>query len=250
MSLRERFYKSLQAPHSAQDLHEFVKERGIDVNWIVEAGCQDGSDTEILATLFNPFTYYAFEPDPVAFEFAKNRIRNLASKGHSIELSKFALMNVSGDGSLVYIGHPGGGSTQIRSTEKNEKDDRVQIIKFDDLRIRETTDGLLWLDVEGNAVSVLQGMQESLQKFSVAKIEVEFHDMSTSRLQNFQKVISLMKNANFRVVKSDIRPGFFGDKLFVDRKLLNLKDFTSSLFVTGATFFLHGFLYPILKKPT
>jgi FkbM family methyltransferase len=240
----------MQTPHSARDLYEFVTERGIYVNWIVEAGCQDGSDTEILATLFNPFTIYAFEPDPVAFEFAKNRISNLATKGYSIELSKFALMNVSGDASIVYIGHPGGGSTQIHYTEKNEKEDRAQIIKFDDLRIRERTNGLLWLDVEGNAVSVLQGMQESLQKFSVAKIEVEFHDMSISRLQNFQKVIALMKNANFRVVKSDIRPGFFGDILFVDRKLLNLRDFTSSFFVTWTTFFLHGFLYPILKKPT
>ena len=92
-------------------------------------------------------------------------------------------------------------------------------------------------------------MQESLSKFKIAKIEVEFHDMSLSRIQNFQEVISLMKRSNFKVVKSDIRPGFFGDLLFVTGDQLNFMDSLKSALVTWSTYFLHGFLYPTLKKP-
>jgi hypothetical protein len=117
------------------------------------------------------------------------------------------------------------------------------------LEILETSNGLLWLDVEGNAISALQGMKETLNKFTIAKIEVEFHNMSLSRIQNFKEVISLMKQSDFKVVKSDIRPGFFGDLLFVTEDNLGFMDSVKSALVTWSTFFLHGFLYPILKKP-
>ena len=249
MSLRAQIYRSMETPHTVRDLHEFTKKRGIHVSWIVEAGCHDASDIETLATLFKPDAIYAFEPDPIAFEIAKNRISSLVSQGHAIKLSNLALMSFNGDGGLAFVGHPGGGSTQIRDTAVGSEENPVQIGKFDDLEIPETSSGLLWLDVEGNAISALQGMQESLSKFKIAKIEVEFHDMSLSRIQNFQEVISLMKRSNFKVVKSDIRPGFFGDLLFVTGDQLNFMDSLKSALVTWSTYFLHGFLYPTLKKP-
>lgn len=249
MSLRNRIYRSMETPPTARDLHAFTEERGIDVSWIVEAGCHDASDTEILATLFNPVKIYAFEPDPVAFEIAKSRIENLASKSHAIELLKIALMNVSGEGNLFFVGIAGGGSTQIRETETSMHDDAVRTSKLDDLGIPEASKGLLWLDVEGNAVLALQGMQESLTKFNLAKIEVEFHDMSTFRTQNFRQVINIMKQSDFKLIKSYIQPGFFGDLLFVSKRQLSFSDYLNSFLVTWTTIVLHSLIYPILKKP-
>ena len=249
MSFRTRVYRTMETPHTAMELYEFTNRRGIDVSWIVEAGCHDAGDTELLSTIFSTSTIYAFEPDPVAFENAKSRIETLISKGHSIQLSKIALMNVTGDGGLTFVGEPGGGSTQIQNTEIENQDHRVQVSKFDDLNIPETSKGLLWLDVEGNAVSALQGMQVSLHKFNVAKIEVEFHNMSQSRMRNYQEVIALMKLANFRIVKSDNQPGFFGDMLFVHSTQINFIRSLESILITWTTHLLHGFVYPILKKP-
>ena len=249
MSFRTRVYRTMETPHTARELYEFTNRRGIEVSWIVEAGCHDAGDTEILSTLFNTSMIYAFEPDPVAFENAKARIETLISKGHSIQLSKLALMNLTGDAGLTFVGEPGGGSTQIQNIESGNQDYRVQVSKFDDLEIPETSKGLLWLDVEGNAVSALRGMQASLHKFSVAKIEVEFHNMSKSRVRNYRDVIALMKQADFRIVKSDNQPGFFGDMLFVNSTHFNFMTFFESFLITLATYLLHGFVYPILKKP-
>lgn len=249
MSFKNRIYKTMETPHTAMELYEFTNLRGIEVSWIVEAGCHDAGDTERLSALFNTSTIYAFEPDPVAFEKAKYRIEKLNSKGLSIKLSNIALMDATGDGRLTFVGEPGDGSTQIQNIDINNHDYRVQVSKFDDLVIPEKSNGLLWLDVEGNAVSALKGMKASLQKFNVAKIEVEFHDTSQSRLGNYREVIALMKRANFRIVKSDNQPGFFGDMLFVNSSQINFIRSFESYLITLVTHLLHGFIYPILKKP-
>ena len=48
------------------DVIEIAKRRSIDIDWILEAGCHDGSDTVVLSNYFQPDRYLAFEPDATA----------------------------------------------------------------------------------------------------------------------------------------------------------------------------------------
>ena len=52
--------------------------------------------------------------------------------------------------------------------------------------------GLLWLDVEGHAVQALSGATKTLRKITLAKIEIQMHDMSLGRNADLFSVIKII----------------------------------------------------------
>jgi FkbM family methyltransferase len=178
----------------------------IDVRWIVEAGCHDGTDTLELNRRFNPINYFAFEPDPVAHSEAK---RKLQSNGLSnVILFKDGLGEDNSSKSLNYLASgKGSGSTFLA----DQGEEQVSVCRLDDKLPTNLQDGgLLWLDVEGHTLKALAGMKMTLKKLEIAKVEVQLHSRNENFRQDFSKVLMVFGEAGLVPLYGPLHPGYFG----------------------------------------
>jgi FkbM family methyltransferase len=242
----ERFYSRFKSPHTVGEFFGLIDELGIKIRWGIEAGCHDGSDTKEMIEVHGVEIVYAFEPDASARLMAEHNLAEYI--GGQVELSSLALMDKPGLVEINYLGLPGSGSTQVRST-LTQNEEPVQAIRLDDFPITRESEGFLWLDVEGVGAEVLSGSLETLKKISVIKCEVEFHDMSHSRKSNFRKVFDLLTNSGFVIWKCDINPGYFGDVFFVRKKHLTQTQILKTKLVFLLVLLIRSCIYPWLGKP-
>lgn len=105
---------------------EIAKDRDIEIDWILEAGCHDGTDTVELARAFEPNRYLAFEPDPAAREEASKRFK--LEKLKDIELYPVGLSN---EETSVYLKYEAEGKGSGSTHFSNVGEDLVRICKFD-----------------------------------------------------------------------------------------------------------------------
>ena len=227
------------------DVVAIAKKRGIKIDWILEAGCHDGSDSVILYQNFKPERYLAFEPDEAARTQAELAFK--LSKVETIELHPFGLSNVNAKKYLKYEAEgKGSGSTHFADTGE----DVVEIRVFDDHFTVHQQSGLLWLDVEGHTLQALDGMAVSLQQIVIARVEVQLHTRNKDFFQDFLEVTQVMLKMSLVPVYGPIYPGYFGDIIFVDSNLLKTKDKLRSKILWLLMKFLHLHFYPKINKPS
>lgn len=232
------FFGELNVAHIA-------KKRGIKIDWILEAGCHDGSDSVELFKNFNPNRYLAFEPDETARVKASRLFAE--KKLEKIELSPLGLSSNDERKFLKYEAEgKGSGSTHFSSSGE----DAVDAVAFDEHFQVQENSGLLWLDVEGHALQVLTGMTKSLHKITIARVEVQLHKRDGDFPQDFIEIIELMKQRSLIPIFGPVYPGYFGDIIFVNRNSINLRDKARSKWLILQMNFLHLFLYPRINKPT
>lgn len=228
----------------------YIQEKNLDVCWVIEAGCHDGTDTLKLLADSRFKKVYAFEPDPIAFELASF---NLAAAPERVVLKSVALMDVSKSlKATPYDGVFGTGSTifsQVSIMEDEQTASYFQAVRLDDEVSNLTGSGALWLDVEGTAHLVLKGALTTLTKIEVAQIEIDMHTQSKLRLKNYREVLRIMISAGFSLIQAPIHPGYFGDALFVKTASLDSSQRIRSKFLLLAMITLHSVVYPILRKP-
>lgn len=227
------------------DVIKIAKRRSIDIDWILEAGCHNGSDTVVLSNYLQPDRYLAFEPDEIA------RVKALKLlKAHgidSIELYPFGLSNMDTETFLKYEAEgEGSGSTHFSTSGEVS----VEIRKFGDHYNVVEKSGLLWLDVEGHAVQALEGMGASLKLISLARIEVQIHTKSEEFIQDYKKVIQIMKESSLIPIYGPVHPSYFGDIIFVRSSKLSFGDKARSELLLLNMFFFHSLLFPLLRKPS
>ena len=226
------------------DLAKFSKKYSIEIDWIIEAGCHDGSDTLDLVKNFPTAQVYAFEPDPKSRAQAELRF-NETSEG-KIKLFPYGLSYQNSSQFLSYVNNEKGrGTSSISETGT----DPVEIISLDRFLSLPSNSGLLWLDVEGHAVNALRGMKETLKGIDLAKVEIQMHQKSDQRPQDFAEVIEIMAEADLIPVKGPIHPGFFGDIYFVKRQSVSIFGIIVSLLLRLQMQLLHRVIYPLLSKP-
>jgi FkbM family methyltransferase len=237
---RHKIYKSFEN----LDVYSICRSRGIEIDWILEAGCHDGTDTKSLAEFFLPNKYYAFEPDEVARLKAQSVIKDMNSL--DIKLSHKGLSDTNSSKFLRYAAEgKGSGSTSL----EDSGDDVVEVCRFDDEYEVILNNGLLWLDVEGHAIPALEGMELTLNRFVLARIEVQLHTRGEGFTQDYKQVAKLMKRAKLVPVFGPVYPGFFGDIIFIKSNLLTMHDKFRALTLKILMSSLHGYLYPALGKP-
>jgi FkbM family methyltransferase len=232
-------------------LLEYIQSRNIDVEFLIEAGCHDGTDTLKFVSDRRFKKIYAFEPDSEAFELARLRLANFLD---IVTLKSVVLM----DQAREVIAHPldgnfGTGSTIFNSFLESSDQDTSRVMfamPMDEVIPRDLSGkGALWLDVEGAGLLVLRGSRRILRQIAIAQIEVEMHNQSTKRLKNYLGIVRLMKDNDFYLVGAPLHPGYFGDVLFLSKGevgfFIRLKSYCLQvLFIT-----LHAFIYPMLRKP-
>jgi FkbM family methyltransferase len=226
------------------DVFDVALRFGIKIEWVVEAGCHDGTDTVVINSKLNPTQIYAFEPDPSAYVRAQTLF---AGSLNNVTLFPFGL---SDENRMLYFRFPenkeGTGLTSLSTVGEVS----VPVKRFDDVLHDLSLGGFLWLDVEGHAIKSLQGAVNMLPLLSLAKIEVQMHRMSDFRRQDLFQVCRIMKSAGLRPLYAPIHPGHFGDVVFVNKRFLTHFRLLHSRFLYLQMLLLHKVVYPLLGKPS
>ena len=243
----DRFYSAFMNP----GLISYIQKQDLDIQWIIEAGCHDGSDTKKFLSDHRFRRIFAFEPDPVAFEAAT---ANLIDSIERVTLKNLVLMNKSGAvKALPLNGEFGTGSTiftQIgESSISVEKIGAEKVSRLDDEIPRQLGSGALWLDVEGSAHLVLQGALRVLEQVEIAQIEIDMHAQSINRLRNYRVILRIMKDSGFKLIAAPLHPGYFGDALFIKPHNLDFIQKMKSRLLGVVFVGLHSAIYPLLGKP-
>lgn len=232
------------------DLFKMIAKRKIHIEWVVEAGCHDGSDTIKFVSLPKIRKIYAFEPDSVARQAAESNCKQLILS-NILTISPFALQNENSEYFVLSNGGAyGTGSSQVVDMNQN-KDAHPTIVqgkRLDELIENESEYGLLWLDVEGSALEVLQGSQKILSKIKIIKVEVEFQDMWGRRKSNFESVINYLQINGFCLMYAPIYPGLFGDLLFLRKNDITRLNRCISFFLRKTILVLHKYLFRLTHK--
>ena len=241
MRFLDWYYKVI----SATDLRAIANRHSIEIGWIVEAGCHDGTDTLILLQEFPNSKIVAFEPDPISRSKADERFKTLPKE--QVELHPFGLSNEESAKFLNYVDNLKGNGT---SSISESGIDGVQTVTLDAFRSFPSNGGLLWLDVEGHAVNALLGMVETLKGIDLAKIEIQMHQKSSQRKQDYLEVLGMMAERGLIPTHVPLHPGFFGDIYFVRRELVGTSTRIRAYLLTFQMKMLHGLIYPLLGKPS
>ena len=236
--LLDRLYKAV----SADDFLVFSRSFQ-EIEWVIEAGIHDATDTVKLILSLRPNYYVGCEPDPEAFESAKINLNN-HELPCAIEILPVALTERRGFVTLQTPTQFGDGNTQV----KQDKDGNTIGIPLAELLLERGNGGLLWLDVEGHSAHVLKGAGETWNKFILMKIEIQMHDIHSNRVRDFLTVHKLVKKS-FYLVRAPIHPGYFGDVVYLRKDVAKFRHRLISHLLISIFFFLHKTLYPLIGKP-
>ena len=224
------------------DVIKYLSRRGMNISWVVEAGCHDGEDTLRINQSLKPSRIIAFEPD----EHARLRAsKAYAANNLDVELHNFGLSDKNSKLFLNFLnGEEGTGSTYLAETGSAS----VEVRRLNDLGINLGYGGMLWLDVEGHAVQALTGASDYLGRLVVAKVEIQMHKMSETRFADYLEVNQIMRSNGLIPVRVPVYPGLFGDVIYLNKRELNIFDRIWSVALVFQMKVLHGFVYPRLGK--
>lgn len=242
------------ARHSNPGIIEIITGRSLTVDWAIEAGCHDGSDTIGIANLENMRQIYSFEPDVVAASKAQAQFKILPP---IVKFFPIALWDKSGFVEMHSPnGKPGDGSSIFRFCEVTHlaagmiEEQNFFLCTTIDAEVTPISDnGMLWLDVEGVSNIVLNGALQTLKSISIAQIEIEMHKMSNRREESFDSVHRIMTKLNFRLFRAPLHPGYFGDVIYIKKENLTNSEKVFSSYITILMFILHKIIYPTISKP-
>jgi FkbM family methyltransferase len=241
--LRFYIYKLSTSP----GMLELAIKRGIHAEWIVEAGCHDGSDTLKFAAVDTVRKVYAYEPDPIARAIAIKRVSG-SLQGEKVEIYPYALVEKKQTLTLLSNGGQlGTGSSQVLEPSKIEKESSYSIEgrRLDEVLIPHNNQGLLWLDVEGGALDAIEGARGLMNQFRLIQIEVEFQNMWGRRKKNYKDVIRFLNKQDFLLMYAPVSPGLFGDLTFVRREEASFMEKVRSLGLRIVLTLLHSIIFPI-----
>jgi FkbM family methyltransferase len=245
--LLNALYTRFQSP----GLLKVASQRELKFEWVVEAGCHDGTDTLKFLELPNVKKVCAFEPDQVAADKAEAKF---AMHGERVELKRIALMSYPGFIDLSSpTGNFGDGTSVVKHSEIIHPDSasNSSILKCStmDLEVQNLGgNGLLWLDVEGSAAFVLTGAEETLKSILLIQVEVDTHT-SKYRKANFSEVDKILRESGFSMLYGPLHPGFFGDAIYIKRTYLNWYEQMKSGAIRHLYLTLHLIIYPLTGRP-
>ncbi len=125
----------------------------------------------------------------------------------------------------------------------------VVVRRLNDLKLNLDYGGMLWLDVEGHALQALNGASDYISNLAAAKIEIQMHKMSDSRVADYFEVNQIMLAHGLIPVRVPIYPGYFGDVIYLNKKEANFFDQIWSKVLVFQMKVLHGLVYSALGLP-
>lgn len=195
-----------------------------DVRVIVEAGACDGANTQQMAEAWPDATIHAFEPVPDAFQVTRERVGGYPNvRLYEAALSDSdgaARMFVSTDGAGGY--RPDSSSLLMPTEHKSLMPEvlfdphtvKVQTVTLDSWAEENAVPAvdLMWLDMQGVELRVLQASPRVLSSVRAVAMEVSRRELYEGT-PLYPEVVAWMKAQGFRVAL-DRMSYLFGNVLF------------------------------------
>ena len=131
----------------------------------------------------------SFEPNPDSFELLKLNVK----EKKNIKIFNYGLSNKKSTKNFYSYYSNYGGSSVIKNERIPYKKFKATFNKFDQLNIRERID-LVKIDVEGDELNVLKGLEKTLGKFSPI---VLFESQKKDIVNGSSKVINFLKSKKY-----------------------------------------------------
>jgi FkbM family methyltransferase len=256
--------KRFTPPVSVINLGETLTALKLKIDFVIEAGAHEGSDTLLLSNLNGVKKVYCFEPNPFSFNILQSKISRQSEK--NIEISNLGLFDKNMKANLFFPKIDLGGfqekqagtSSLLKNWAKSDGEFiEVELVSLDnflksDLDFKSTffnLSGLLWLDVEGSALLALKGMERTLSRVNVAKIELEYGIQKGQwDERNLFKIIKFMKQRGFSPYAGYLHPLTRGDLLFIRSNKLGIKDKLKTFTYCSLLHLFYGFIYPLKAR--
>lgn len=210
---------------------ELCKPYVSDVPIIVEAGAFDGRDTQKIAATWPHGMVHAFEPVPELFERLCFNTAHLPN----VRCYQLALSDHAGTAIFYVSEKPGKTGTPSQAGSLREPKERlswspiqfprtitVNTITLDAWAAEHNikTIDMLWLDMQGHELSVLQAAPQVLASVSVVYAEVGFIE-AYAQQPRYEVVKAWIEKHNFSEIGrtfADQHSWFFGNVLWVKKQ--------------------------------
>lgn len=203
---------------------EEIAHRLSDVRTVIEAGALNGSDTVVLATRWPDATVHAFEPVPAAFAEVTQRTSHLAN----VRRYQLALADRTEPRTLHVSANAEGGyrpdsSSLLEPTDlvleipsvTFAEDITVDAVTLDDWanQVGVASIDLLWLDLQGMEMAVLNAAPNILANTQAIMMEVSRREMYAGT-PLYRDVVRQMRAGGFQPVIDRVWT-LFGNILFL-----------------------------------
>ena len=203
---------------------EEIAHRLSDVRTVIEAGALNGSDTVALANQWPDATVHAFEPVPAAFAEVTERTSHLAN----VRRYQLALADRTEPRTLHVSANAVGGyrpdsSSLLEPTSlvleipavTFAEDITVDAVTLDDWAVQVGVDSidLLWLDLQGMEMAVLNAAPNILANTQAIMMEVSRRELYAGT-PLYQDVVRQMRTSGFQPVIDRVWT-LFGNILFL-----------------------------------
>lgn len=184
---------------------------------ILEAGANDGTDTQWMSELWPNGTIHCFEPYPEIYE----QLKMVAEKRPNIRTYPLALTDRSGKASFYLSG---GASSLLKHAEPFNRDYfhadlnhpiEVECITIDQWAQNSDLSSIdfMWLDMEGNELHALKGALGILPKVKLIYAEVNLQRFWED-CASYMTLKSWLEDHGFEEIWSEITPHWHGNVLF------------------------------------
>ncbi|MHA1747027.1 MAG: FkbM family methyltransferase [Promethearchaeota archaeon] len=172
---------------------------------IIDGGAFKGETSIMFQFFFHPKQIYAFEPDKTNYNMLKKLITKTHNHDIIIPVDK-ALDEKSGEVLLK----SGGVASYISKKEGSYKVNTITIDEF--VKEKNLNVGLIKLDVEGNALKVIQGAKNTISKFKPILLIAIYHNGEEFfELKDYIK--NIIEDYNIKIRK--ISPRAFADTTLI-----------------------------------
>jgi FkbM family methyltransferase len=188
---------------------------------VIEAGAQFGEDTDKMSVLWPKGKLYAFEPSPSSYQ----SLAQLSLSRHNIFAFQMAVSNEKG----IMPFYLAGGASSLLTPQENFNQVYFHVdvdhpIFVDVIRLDEWLEeqqiprvDFLWLDMEGNELNALKGLQKHL-----ADVTLIYTEVNIQRFWNdcvcYEELKSWLISQGFEEIWCEIVPHWQGNALFVNKK--------------------------------
>ena len=164
---------------------------------ICDIGSRDASEGIALLTALHGRTLHVFEPNPIAADRCRSNLARFTDGNNpgTVEFNELALADSGGTRKFYPVNpvlsenHDIGFSSMFRINPAYTKrrgsivqdEITVDVSTLDDYFANKKLPDLLWIDVEGAELQVLQGAARVLQNVKLVHVEVSFRPMQVSK---------------------------------------------------------------------
>ena len=180
---------------NANIILNLLKKKKFSPNYIVDVGCGYGEWTKKLLNIFPKSDFYLFDADKNNLD----KLDILKKKNKNINYKVCLLTDDNRTYNFYNMGY--GSSIFEEQTSHNRNVEKITSTTLNQElpdELKEQTNNLIKLDVQGSELKVLEGLKETINAFEVIILEVSIHNYNKDS-PLFDKVMNYMNEKNYRL---------------------------------------------------